>query len=735
MKKVFLFIVLAAMFTTTATNATAQNRCVLKNGNSSQKVITYSDDIIAFQHNDRLASFVTKAEVKTQVKGNAPTHTLNVYPPAQYNWDEILVSDGTTAVGMLFPGMGDTLTVELEEGTYYVASLGLNTQGYICTWTYDGFELNADMDIYVDFDDCVYDLNVDIEDENGNPLNVEDVEYHAFLSWQNVWTFSYIAVNYGYNGQMPFFRFNGFDEGSSLHVILSIEPGNQKSYLIKCPDVTEMHESQTFVITAEDMSVFEEMFTVRNDYDTHYYHADSRTVIDSEGSWIQTSGWGLDLIFDTDKPYTIVTNGKAKDLNNFEAGSKTMILPTVYEWINPNYTYPEYYDCIRTSLYIDDNGDLVREALPFFRDAYPNSCPASFPNWFPETPARSINPSDKIAFFGERTPLATYFPAAFNANNTPVNQNFFYGLFFFSGEQSCERACDYDTKIRVYVNDESIYNDSIYKFNFDANDYQFDTPVSVSIDALNTHLMANDVIKMNLTHVEFDLEKNDAMPPTMTFLRVLDGNGDETVWHDNLSQSTLVFGCADFTYHFLETEWGGYYDHLEYNAKPEVELLYSLDGETWEPLAFAEDESLFHIDYGNVFVAELRQLESHALNKWVSLQFILTDEAGNMQSQLMQNVFYDGEMVSVNEQTAKNIQHDVYPNPFTNEVKITAAQAVEGEANIAVYNVLGEQIYSKTYNCAETKEFIIDGSTWKSGVYFYSICTEDGVLQGKIIKE
>lgn len=166
-----------------------------------------------------------------------------------------------------------------------------------------------------------------------------------------------------------------------------------------------------------------------------------------------------------------------------------------------------------------------------------------------------------------------------------------------------------------------------------------------------------------------------------------------------------------------------------------MELLYSLDGETWEPLAFAEDESLFHIDYGNVFVAELRQLESHALNKWVSLQFILTDEAGNMQSQLMQNVFYDGEMVSVNEQTAKNIQHDVYPNPFTNEVKITAAQAVEGEANIAVYNVLGEQIYSKTYNCAETKEFIIDGSTWKPGVYFYSISTESGLLQGKIVKE
>ncbi len=68
-------------------------------------------------------------------------------------------------------------------------------------------------------------------------------------------------------------------------------------------------------------------------------------------------------------------------------------------------------------------------------------------------------------------------------------------------------------------------------------------------------------------------------------------------------------------------------------------------------------------------------------------------------------------------------------------MKITAAQAVEGEANVAVYNVLGEQISSKTENCKETKEFIIDGSTWKPGVYFYSISTKDGLLQGKIVKE
>ena len=164
-----------------------------------------------------------------------------------------------------------------------------------------------------------------------------------------------------------------------------------------------------------------------------------------------------------------------------------------------------------------------------------------------------------------------------------------------------------------------------------------------------------------------------------------------------------------------------------------MEVYCAIEQDEWEPLVFEEDESLFDEDYGNVFTADLGQLESRALNKWVSLKFVLTDESGNTQMQELSNVFYSGESVSVNEQTA--LMHTVYPNPFNNEVRITAAQAVNGEANIVVYNVLGEQVYIKAENCTETQDFTIDGSAWKLGVYFYSISTENGVLQGKIVKK
>jgi len=739
MKKVLRSLIVASLCFIGVASANAQNRCVLKNDKGSQKIITYSKDMMAYQPNSQSVCLVTNPEVNPPIKSTAPTYTLNIYPPtdSDYHWQDIWVSNGVKAIAYLWNGMADSLTVDVEEGIYYVSSSGINDSGEMYVWTQDDIQIHEDTNINVDYNDCTISINMDIEDENSNSLSdmeFIDLNYHAFLTWQNSVTYSIIVLGDDYfDGQIPHLYFNGFNEGSSLYITIDADPGDQKSYLIRCPDIMEMHESPTLTVHGDEMIMFQEGFAVRNDYDTHYYHTDSRTIINDEGAWIETWGWSSGLVFDPSKPYTIVTNGKANNPSSFETGSKTFILPRVHEMYDwENYSFPKYYDRIGSSLYINGNGELVREAMPFFQEG---AYLASFPNWFPETPSMKITSNDKIAFFGERTPLATYYPVAFNANNTPFNQTFFYGGFFFSGENSCERTCDYDTKIRIYINNESVYNDSIYKFNYNENLYQFDAPANVSMDVINTHLIANEVMKLNLTHVEFDLEKDDAMPPTMTFLRVLDSNGDESVYHDNLSQSTLVFGCADFTYHFVETEWGGNYDHLEYNARPEVEVLCSVDGENWDPLIFTEDDGLFHIDYGNVFVADLGQLENRALNQWVSLQFILTDEAGNSQTQLMQNVFFAGEIQSVNKHIVNSLQHTVYPNPFNGEVRITAAQPVNGVANIVVYNVLGEQVYSKAENCTETQDFTIDGSAWKPGVYFYSINTEDGVLQGKIVKE
>lgn len=748
MKKVLRSLIVASLCIIGVASANAQNRCVLKNDKGSQRVITYSDDMKAFQIDDQSVALVSMPKVKPQVvKGTSPTYTLNVYAPTgtNYTWGYMGVSDGIRIIGYLyhnpFPGSPQVLSIDLEEGIYHAFCIGntfSNGKSISCTWLKDDIVITEDTDIFVDLDECVYELNVNLVDENGNPFvdgtELLDITYETALNWRgHSLMYNQRLAPEVYSEQMPVTRFSGFNEHSSLQLCVSLYPGFQKHYYIQCPKIMGLHESPTFVVTADELNVVQEQFIPKSIIDTLcLYRTDVMTINENaSSSFLITEMVKSNLIFDPEQPYTIITNTKIENPNNFDTGLKRILFPTVYEWYDA-FTYTTYYDkdYIGTPIYLDADGNVVREAKPFFKDG-PES--ASYPNYIPETPARTVKPANKLTFFGERTPLATYYPVAFGPNNSPYGQTFFYGGFFFSGEQSCERSCDYDSNIRVRIDDEEVFNDSICNFNVYGNSYPLDAPANVTIDVYNRHLVTNDVQKTNKTHVEFDLERDDAMPPTMTFLRVLDGNGDENIWLDRMDLSTLVFACGDYGHHFNEEDFT--FDHLEYNAKPEVELLYSFDGETWLPLVFAEDESLFHIDYGNVFVAYLSQLESRAINKWVSLKFVLTDEAGNTQTQELSNVFYAGENVSVNEHIAESLKHTIYPNPFTSKVKITSAQAVEGEANIAVYNVLGEQVYSKTYNCAETKEFIIDGSTWKPGVYFYSISTKDGLLQGKILKE
>ena len=175
--------------------------------------------------------------------------------------------------------------------------------------------------------------------------------------------------------------------------------------------------------------------------------------------------------------------------------------------------------------------------------------------------------------------------------------------------------------------------------------------------------------------------------------------------------------------------------NVKLKSNNNVEVYYSIENGEWVSLEYAEDEAMFHPNYGNFFTIDLAQLDANVADKWVNLKFVVTDEAGNTQTQELSSVFYAGESISVNEHTANSLPHTVYPNPFTNEVSITAAQTVNGEANIVVYNVLGEQVYCKAESCTEATQFVIDGSEWKSGIYFYRISTEDGVLQGKIVKE
>ena len=733
MKKIITLFALTVLLLTTVKPTHAQNRCVLNHGNGSMESISYSDNLVIWNQSENSVSLSSKTEVKPQQRGSASSYTLNVYFPENSHC-VIYVSDGDNILAQLDNMDGEFLSVELEEGTYQLFAKGQeNATDRICYWIMDDLELMDDTDIQVDFSQCEYKLMTHLVDENGTPFS--EIEALGLLYCVNFYWLGgvHLAMDFstchGYEEQVPDRWFSHFDERSALEFNVTIETGGNKSYFIETPKYFGLSDQLTFANTADELNTVQEKFHLQG-YGPYYNVLSNKHLCRKQG------GGGFfvtyyeflndDYLFDPSLPYSIVTNSKIENSNVYEA-VETILAPTVYEAFDWNASGPNVYrDCILAPFYLNTDGEVVREALPYYQEDF---CMIST-NWFPETPAMVAMPTEEITSYGERTPLSCYAPSAFRGDSFPLGMNVILGLFQISGENSSERTCDYDRLIKVNIDGEDVYNDSIYLFNKDGNVFMPEVAAPVVVEVENNHLVANDVEKANHTRVMFNLENDDAIPPTMTFLRVLDGEGDEAIELTNLGSSTLTFGCADFTFTF-DME---YYVFVPgYQGRPEVELQYSIDGVEWLPLNVVEDESLFHENHGNVFVADLSQLDSQVANHWVSCKFTLTDEAGNSQEQELSNLFFAGDLESVNEQVS--IKHSVYPNPFTNEVRITTVDAVNGSANVQVYNVLGAQVYQQTVNCADAKEFVIDGSTLKPGIYFYRINTEKGEMRGKIVKE
>ena len=734
MRKFLSLIAWTTFLMTVAMNSAAQNRCVLNDGHGSIGTITYSDQMMIQDQDLYSGSLIAKTSVVPQQRGNAPTHTLNVLFPEECNL-HVYVSDGTSILAQMDNMDGEQLTVELEEGTYSLFASGRDyASDRKCIWVMDNLELVDDAEIKIDLGQCVYSLSSNIVDENGNAF--KDMEILSVLWCLNFYWLGGVQVYdpwlyspNGYEDQMPDFWYSPFDERSALELTFTIEPGNQKSYFVTFPKVYGLSDDYTFANDPNDFTVVNEVFHLNEEAGPSYYVLTSKhfcRFLNGATLTYQYEWMGEEQVFDPASPFTIVSNLKIGDPTAFESGSDILI-PSVYESYDWGDGVSWYHDCYRTPFYIDKEGSVVREALPYYEADFNM---VSIPNWFPETPAMTVQPSDQTTYFGERTPLSSYNPIAFNAETIPLGLTAFLGNFYSSGENSCERVCDYDQQIMVQINGEEVFNDSLYLFNKDANTFMPEVPAPVVIEVANRHLSANDVPKSNYTHVEFNLENEDAIPPTMTFLRVLNAEGKETIQVPDINHSSVVFGCADFTFSF-DMEYFGFLP--AYNARPNVEVQYSLDGVNWIPLDVIEDENLFHENHGNVFVADLSQLDSQAANHWVSCKFIITDEVGNSQVQELTNLFFVGELESVSEQVS--LEHTAYPNPFTNEVRITTANAVNGPANIQVYNVLGAQVYQQTVNCTDTNEFTIKGSALKPGIYFYQVSTEEGMIQGRIVKE
>lgn len=665
-------------------------------------------------------------------RSTTQTFMLTIAP--QGDWKEIQIVGPNGFSQQYFKFMGDEYAADVEEGSYIVCISGNKIEEGSLYSCYLGYDVIVDQDIYLtpSIEEAQYKVQVEALDENGNPIYGQS-DFEELDVWiqfaQSHGGFVHTVFSSG-NGPIQInICCNELSDNFCISADHTIPVENQTTYFINHVHLGRLSDD---LLLSNDPSELKTFLCYFNLKDEGVYHVDYIKYYMSEID----NNYHVGIFtrpgtktYSKSNPIRLITNNKISDPSVFYNMGYSSSKPFVSVHGSSNYNPVGYNEILTsTGIYMNAENKWIIEPLI---DAMPFVLNWKALDFFdPMTPtplAHHINIGQPV-YFGYRTPILYWQADNNNASSSIYGTDYLAGTMKFISDNGCIRKSDECVIMTIQANGNEIFNDSLWKF----NDY-FILPVNescpISMEVTNDHLIDEGIVKANHTKIDFDLNRDDAMPPTMTVLRVLSEYGQENVYLPSYSNANITFAAGDFEPH----DAGYYYDKMQYKGKPEVEVFYAIEGGEWMPLQYIEDETLFHVNFGNVFTINLSQLNPDAANHWIDLKFSLTDEAGNSQVQELRNVFFTGEQVSVSESIGP--EHSVYPNPFNEEVHIRTTETINGEVHVNVYSILGEKVYDKTVNCNGESELVIEGSHLESGVYFYDIVAESGKIRGKIIKE
>ena len=87
------------------------------------------------------------------------------------------------------------------------------------------------------------------------------------------------------------------------------------------------------------------------------------------------------------------------------------------------------------------------------------------------------------------------------------------------------------------------------------------------------------------------------------------------------------------------------------------------------------------------------------------------------------------------DEIATELQFNVYPNPFTNELDITIAQQNLHQATFTITNLLGQTIYTQNEtNLSTSYTKMLDLSYLANGVYWVSVVVDGERITKEVIK-
>lgn len=343
-----------------------------------------------------------------------------------------------------------------------------------------------------------------------------------------------------------------------------------------------------------------------------------------------------------------------------------------------------------------------------------------------------VNDNDSIAFakfnVSATTPQFADNSIVNIGNEAPIYRIYFYNetnaitAFCNSiGQVEENRVIDKYSSVIDISNEEGVLLFD-YLSNFTGT-LDIDEPGAYSLDIMNHNY------SIESQNGEYSIENDfntcyDPNPPTLSSLKLLNGDNSITSSFESDEQGTLMFSAYDY-------QTGGLM------SPSSVQTWYKkYEDEDWTELNVAEHPEHFdYLDKGSCYKSDLSPaLAQFSVEGYLDLKIVIADVAGNSSSHTWHPVAYvRNNTVGIREisQSHTNSEFQVYPNPVTNV--LTVEYFGNETYRINILNSIGNMVYTSPVSDKKSGSIDLKPLNLSDGVYLIQLVSNSKRIAKKII--
>lgn len=566
-------------------------------------------------------------------------------------------------------------------------------------------------------------ISINTYDENGNPLEPgvydENTDSYSLMLFDRTLVFTPANEKisyYGYVYDTPFtgdplwnFYINDVsDRYSIIQSVISTGHEGGKNYFSKFYTITGIDESFTMQNNPENFVFHEEKIQPSPlGMSSGNLHPAFYTITTYNGNFMVA--WS---VYNTAAPFN-PEEGVRYYINNAfdENAGDLLVFPAIVDYVDD---IGENYPIVGNAIVSGENNEVFYgSGATFFSWRF-----LGYQYYYTEN-GLTVSPFHPRFSF-----TASENPDIIQGDNAPISVMVLTGNYLsaqYKGRYGEVRDSDFfNTNIEIKQNGTTI-SSGIF-----TDDYFIPFEGVIDIILTDNNIEVDGLTGKNIVQATVDQNQEDMTAPTLQMLQFRDNSGVVTDRFSAAADGTVRLAAGDFRLNLDDF-------YYEYNPGNTVEFYYSpYNQNNWAEIELTEYPEYFQMPaFGDYYEASLASVVVPQDNTWFDVKIICTDAAGNKQEQVISPAFkVEQSNMGTNEVNPSGLA--VYPNPFTNEIKIKLPEYIKGNYDFKVSDITGKTIYRKNQN---ERSFVWNGSSLPKGVYILSIESNGKTIAKKVVKK